>query len=126
MLCQKGTALTERRESDRRRTYLCGRITFNDRVSTMDCLIRNLSRNGAMLEFPGPVMPPHELDLCILGRAESRRGRLVWYDGVRAGVATDPVDLGAVIPLETARLIRRLKAERALLARRVAQLREPV
>ncbi len=55
MLYQKGTALTERRESDRRRTYLCGRITFNDRVSTMDCLIRNLSRNGAMLEFPGPV-----------------------------------------------------------------------
>lgn len=118
--------LKEQRRSDRRRTYLAGRIVFNGRSATMDCLVRNLSRNGAMLEFSDPVIPHHEVDLCILSRAESLRARVVWCNGVRAGVSIEPPDSGSVITIETARLIRKLKAEREALAKRVTQLREPV
>jgi hypothetical protein len=118
--------MEEQRRSDRRRTYLAGRIAFNERSSTMDCLVRNLSRNGAMLEFSDPVIPRHEVDLCILSRAESLRARVVWCDGVRAGVSIKQPDSGSVITIETARLIRKLKADRKALAERVAQLREPV
>lgn len=92
----------------------------------MDCLIRNLSRNGAMLEFSEPAIPRHVVDLCILSRGESLRARVVWYNGVRAGVSIEPSESGAVITIETARLIRKLKADREALAKRVAQLSEPV
>lgn len=68
--------MKDQRRSNRRRTYLAGRIVFNGRASTMDCLVRNLSRNGAMLEFYGSVIPHHEVDLCILRRGESRRRAL--------------------------------------------------
>jgi hypothetical protein len=118
--------MKEQRRSERRRTYLAGRIVFNQRSSTMDCLVRNLSRNGAMLEFSESVIPRHEIDLCILSRAESLRARIVWRNGGRIGVSTEPPESGSVITLETARLIRRLKADREALAKRVALLREPV
>jgi hypothetical protein len=45
---------------------------------------------------------------------------------VRAGVSIEPADSGTVITIETARLIRKLKADREALAKRVAQLSEPV
>ena len=118
--------MKEQRSNDRRRTYLAGRIVFNGRSSTMDCLVRNLSRNGAMLEFSEPAIPHHEVDLCILSRGESLRARVVWYNGVRAGVSIEPSESGSVITIETARLIRKLKADREALAKRVAQLSEPV
>src|ERR1700733_112166 len=118
--------MKEQRRRERRRTYLAGRIVFNQRSSTMDCLVRNLSRNGAMLEFSEPVIPRHEIDLCILSRAESLRARIVWRNGGRIGVSTEPPESGSVITLETARLIKRLKADREALAKRVALLREPV
>jgi PilZ domain len=116
----------EQPRSDRRRTYLAGRIVFNGRSSTMDCLIRNLSRNGAMLEFYEPVIPRHEVDLFILSRGVSLRARVVWCNGVRAGVSIEQPDSGAVVSIETARLIRRLKTDHEALAKRVAELREPV
>jgi phage terminase large subunit-like protein len=118
--------MKERRRSDRRRTYLAGRIVFNGRSSTIDCLVRNLSQTGAMLEFSDPAIPRHEVDLCILSRAESLRARVVWHNGVRAGFSTEQPDSGSVITIETAGLIRKLKADREALAKRVAQLREPV
>jgi len=92
----------------------------------MDCLVRNLSRNGAMLEFSEPVIPRHEVDLCILSRAESLRARVVWCNGVRAGVSIERSNSGSVVTIETVRLIRKLKADREALAKRVARLREPV
>jgi hypothetical protein len=92
----------------------------------MDCLVRNLSRNGAMLEFFEPVIPSHEFDLCIIGRGESLSARVVWCNGVQAGVSTRQPDSGSVVTIETARLIRRFKADREALAKRVAQLREPI
>ena len=36
----------------RRRTLKNGRIVFNDRNSTIDCTVHNLSKNGALLPLP--------------------------------------------------------------------------
>ena len=117
--------MQDRRGSVRRRTYLCGRIAFNNRCSTVDCTVRNLSHNGAMLEFAEPMGLPGEFDFHIVGKGESRLGRLIWRDGTRIGVATDDAAANPVISLETERLIRKLKADRAALARRLGDGREP-
>jgi hypothetical protein len=117
--------MQDRRGSVRRRTYLCGRIAFNSHGSTVDCIVRNLSHNGAMLEFAEPMRAPGEFDFHIVGKAESRHGRLIWRDGTRIGVVTDNGAVNPVVSLETERLIRKLKADRAALARRLGDGREP-
>lgn len=117
--------MQDRRGSVRRRTYLCGRIAFNNRCSTVDCIVRNLSHNGAMLEFAEPMRPPGEFDFYVVGKGESRHGRLIWCDGARIGVVTDNAAVNPVISLETARLVRKLKADRAALARRLGDGQEP-
>lgn len=117
--------MQDRRGSVRRRTYLCGRIAFNNRCSAMDCIVRNLSHNGAMLEFAETMLPPGEFDFCIVGKGENRRGRLIWREGPRIGVATERTGFHPVSSLETERLIRKLKADRTALARRLGDGREP-
>lgn len=78
---------TERRRFLRMRRLLSARICFNGRWSTMDCVVRNMSDGGAMLEFPGSVMLPHGFDLEIAERESSYKASLCWQDGKRAGVA---------------------------------------
>jgi hypothetical protein len=115
----------ERRKSQRLRTYLGGTIAFNNRYSTLECLVRNLSPEGARLAFPHPVVLPLEFDLQIRNRGESRRGRLVWRDETQAGIILSAPDLGSVVSIEAARRLRKLEADRDQLARRVAELSEP-
>jgi PilZ domain len=118
--------MKERRKNQRLRTFLGGRIAFNNRTSTMDCLVRNLSQNGAKLAFPGPVVLPSEFDIHILDKGESRKGRLIWYNDGHVGVTLTQPDFGSVVSIETARRIRKLEADRDALARRVAELSEPM
>jgi PilZ domain len=116
--------MQERRNVHRGRTYLRGRVAFNNRCSTIDCLVRNLSQNGAKLVFSHPATIPGEFDLMIQQKGNSRRARIVWRQEVEAGVAFLASHAEAVVSIETARRIRRLEEERDSLARRVAELSE--
>jgi PilZ domain len=117
--------MKERRKSHRLRAYLGGRISFDNRFSTLDCLVRNLSQNGAKLVFAGPVVLPFEFDIHIRNKGESCRGRLIWCDETNAGIILSARDFGSIISIETARRIRKLEADRDALAKRVAELSEP-
>lgn len=118
--------MSERRRDQRLRTYLGGRITFNNRFSTMDCLVRNLSQNGARLVFAGPVLLPFEFDIQIKNKGESRTARVIWCSETHVGVSIVEPELAKVVSIETARRIRKLEAERDALRRRVAELSEPL
>jgi hypothetical protein len=115
----------ERRKVPRSRTYLGGHIAFNDRYSVCDCLVRDLSPNGARVVVSHPMPIPSEFDLTVLQRGDSRRARLIWGRGLECGVEFLAARDSAVTSIETAREIRRLQAERETLARRVAELSEP-
>ncbi len=117
--------MQERREVHRDRTYLGGQVAFNDRRSTMDCLVRNFSGRGAKIVFADTATIPGELDVMIPKKGESRRARVVWREDNEAGVVFLPSERGTVVSIETAGRIRKLETERVALARRVAQLSEP-
>jgi hypothetical protein len=55
--------MRERRQYRRGRTYLGGRLAFNNQYCMIDCLVRNMSRNGAKLVFQGTVLLPGEFEL---------------------------------------------------------------
>jgi len=81
------TVTTERRRSPRARRLLSARLSFNHHWSTMDCVVRNLSDDGALLEFPAPVMLPNDFDIELTDRRHRYHAKLRWQDGRRVGVA---------------------------------------
>ncbi|HTV31918.1 MAG TPA: PilZ domain-containing protein [Methylocella sp.] len=76
----------ERRQDGRRRALKTGRIVFNDRQSVIDCVIRNLSENGACLEVTNPMGIPDFFEL-ELGQGGFRHSRIAWRQLRRVGVA---------------------------------------
>jgi hypothetical protein len=113
----------ERRATARTRAYLGGQVAFNERFSTMDCLIRNVSEAGAKLNLSGAVRLPSEVDLTITKRDEAMRARIIWRRGDEAGVAFGQLHRASgAIPLDWARRLRACEAEKAALQRRVSDL----
>jgi hypothetical protein len=117
--------MQERREFQRGRTYLGGRLAFNNQYCTIDCLVRNMSQNGAKLVFQGTVLLPGEFELTLPQKGESRRARIVWRGEGEAGVTFLQAGGPGVVSIEMARRVKRLEADRAALTARVAALTEP-
>lgn len=117
--------MQERRAVHRDRTYLVGQVAYNDRQSTMNCLVRNFSQDGAKIAFAHTALIPSEFEVVIPKKGESRRARIIWQDDGEAGVAFLQAESPSVISIESARRIRKLQTERDTLASRVAHLTEP-
>ena len=78
--------MEERRSGRRDRTFLEGRIAFNNRNSTADCFVRNCSLEGAKIAVAETLPLPREFDFLIPAKRQSRQARLVWRRGGQAGV----------------------------------------
>ena len=116
----------ERRRSTRNRTLIGGKVIFNQRQSTLDCTVRNLSEDGALLVFPNSVPLPDLFELYFPLKRESRMVRTRWRDGGRIGVAfaaTAKQD-DAPVSLDLMRRLRRLEQENAALKARIVELTE--
>jgi hypothetical protein len=115
--------MQERRSKWRARTYYGGVIAFNNRQSTMDCVVRNFSDDGAKLVFANTATIPNEVDLKIPQKEQSYRVRVVWRGALEAGVRflNEPVSNGP-IPFDWARRLRKCEQERAALRQRVQDL----
>ena len=114
--------MRERRGFQRGRTYLGGRLAFNNQYCTIDCLVRNMSQNGAKLVFEGAVLLPGEFEFTLPQKGESRRARVIWRQQDEAGISFLQPAVEGVVPLGMARRIRRLETDRAALEARVAEL----
>lgn len=117
--------MEERRKVHRLRSYLAGQAVFNGRASTVDCLLRNISDDGAKIAFSDGVALPVEFEITIPRRGETKRSRVVWRTQKEAGLQFLPPLSATFLSLEAARQVRKLKEERDALSRRVAQLSEP-
>lgn len=120
------TTITERRQAARIRTFIGAKAIFNQRQSTLDCMVRNQSDDGALLVFPGSVALPELFELYFPLKRESRMVRSRWRDGERIGVsfAASTKRHDAPIPLDLVRRLRLLEQENAALKARIAQLTE--
>lgn len=87
--------MQNRRQAVRSRTYLGGTIGFNQRASTMSCIVRNMTSAGAKLELQQHARLPGEIDLTILRHGECRRARIVWHHAGDAGIAFVPPSIPA-------------------------------
>ena len=79
-------AMQERRHSQRARTLRAGKILFNNKRSVIDCMVRNVSTDGACLLVPSVVGIPSAFELLIDGEAASRPCKTVWHAQNRIGI----------------------------------------
>lgn len=79
-------SVEQRRVSPRSRTLLEGHIIYNNRLSRMECTVRDLSETGARIVFAQPVKVPAQFELQIPKRKLVRQAQVMWYDGQNHGV----------------------------------------
>ena len=116
--------MLERRQNFRGRVYYGGRLAFNDRKSTLDCIVRNFSQVGAKIETDEGAILPDELDIMIERRGVAFLSRIVWRRKHEAGlVFRNPKHIDATIPLDAALRIRTSERANKALRARVEELR---
>lgn len=115
--------MLDRRQRFRGRVCYGGLISFNDRQSTMTCVVRNFSPNGARIEFTNAALLPDEVDFTILRKGLTCQARIVWRQANEAGLAfRNPKQTSAPIPLDYAIRLRNSERDRKELRRRIEQL----
>jgi hypothetical protein len=120
--------MKERRAVSRQKSFLQGRIYFNHRRSSFDCLIRDYSEQGARLKFSEAANIPDAIELYIPNKEEVHRARVEWRTGNEMGVSFGEEIHSPSIAPEAAQgdlptRVQRLEAEVAALRRIVNDLR---
>ena len=77
----------ERRTSSRARCLFGGFVAFNQGKATVDCQIRNLSTDGALLSFATGALVPDRFDLQVAQLGAPVRAKVLWRTDNRCGVA---------------------------------------
>ena len=113
----------DHRSATRARAFLRAQIRFNNGMSTMDCLIRDLSDGGARLEISDSVAIPSSFDLYIRKRDETRRATVHWRTSDQIGVAfRDASDIKLESP-EVMERVARLETDLAVLRELLDEMR---
>lgn len=118
--------MQEKRSSGRQKSFLQGRIFFNHRRNSIDCLIRDISDQGAKLKFSGTIATPEFFELYIPNKEETYRARVQWRAGDEIGVMFEDAERAPSLvpgfePEWTAR-IRKLEHDVAVLQRKFNDL----
>lgn len=123
----------EKRASDRIRSFLRAQIIFNNRMTTIDCIIKNISASGARVALNDTLAVPTEFEIYIPQRGCSHHARLVWRDKDSIGIdfvdAQQPMPAAAPAPaapephaLGGEARLRELEVQNAELKLRIRQL----
>jgi PilZ domain len=123
--------MKERRQAARKRSLLQGRVYYNHRRSSVDCLVRDISERGAKLVFGEPVAVPDVLELYLPGKEELHRVVVQWRKGTEMGVdfglagVTDDSE-SASPSTDLAGRLHKLESELSALKRIVSELRAEI
>jgi PilZ domain len=117
-------AMQDRRESVRDKVLFGGVAEISDRGSTIDCVVRNFSDNGACIEFDSAAPIPAEMNLKISRKGRSFLARMIWRQANRVGLAFRAMVTDAPESDLDARLRRSEKKKRQLQRRINEQLGE--
>jgi hypothetical protein len=81
--------MEERRRHQRTRSLKGASIAFNNQSSAIDCVVKNLSGDGACLEVETSVGVPETFDLVFNQEHVQKPSRVIWRMMRRVGVVFD-------------------------------------
>ena len=76
----------ERRRNPRQRALLTGKLATDGANITIDCVIRNLSADGALVETSSPHLIPNELHLLQVREGIAWDAKVIWRRGSKVGL----------------------------------------
>jgi hypothetical protein len=83
---QSGFAMKDRRTLVRHKTFIKGRIYFNNGLSSMDCIVRDLTEGGSRLEVSETVALPDVFELYLPNKDEYFHARVEWRKANSLGI----------------------------------------
>ncbi len=126
----KEAAMEEHRSVLRNKTFLKGIILFNNRKSSADCLIRDLTEHGARLMFSSTIITPDVIELQIPNKDQILPAHIRWRKGDEAGVvfthvapAAGDIASPAAATVQIDYRVEKLEAEVAKMHRQIVELR---
>ena len=79
--------MIERRSLVRHKTFIKGRIYFNNKLSSMDCIVRDVTDNGGRLEVSESVPLPDAFEIYMPNKDEYFHAQVEWRKGGNIGVS---------------------------------------
>ncbi|WOH78753.1 PilZ domain-containing protein [Bradyrhizobium sp. BEA-2-5] len=79
--------MQDRRQSVREKVFYGAVAEINERGSTMDCVVRNISEGGACVEFSDAAHLPEEMNLSVARKGRWFLARLIWRQANKVGLA---------------------------------------
>jgi PilZ domain len=79
--------MIERRALVRHKTFIKGRIYFNNRLTSVDCIVRDMTDKGARLQVPESVAVPDVFEIYLPNKEEQFRAQAQWRKGDQIGVS---------------------------------------
>jgi PilZ domain len=115
------------RKWPRLKTFLRGTIYFNNRLSSVDCVVRDISDGGARLVVSEAAMVPESFEIYIPQKERAHLGDVKWRRGEEMGLQfQDPAGFEQAESTSVADLVRRMKrleSEVAVLRRLVGDIK---
>jgi hypothetical protein len=78
--------MQEQRQAHRNRTYLGALIGFDQQDLPIECVVRNLSPRGAMVQLDPASPIPKNVNISIPVKGKSYAAQIVWRQIGRAGL----------------------------------------
>jgi hypothetical protein len=115
--------MLDRRQGVRDRVILGSVASINERGSTMDCVVRNMSEGGLCVEFNQTAKLPDEMRVTITQKDCSFFARMMWRQAGRVGLAFRTMT-AAGLPASTDldQRLRRSEQKKRQLQRRIKEL----
>jgi hypothetical protein len=123
--------MVERRALVRHKTFFKGRIYFNNRLSSMDCMIRDVTANGGRIEVSDSVALPNTFEIYLPNKDEYFNAKVVWRRGGSLGISWSQEQFSRQKPEHgdsqhaIADRLARLEHEVARLHKRLDALQDP-
>ena len=114
--------MQDRRQSARDKVIYGGVAGIGEDGATRDCVVRNISENGASLEFGNVVrLPKEQMSLTIARKGRSFLARIIWLRDNFVGVAfSDEPPVPPESDLDER--LRKSEAKKRQLQRRIKEL----
>jgi hypothetical protein len=117
--------MLDRRQSARDKVIYGGVAEIDERGGSRDCVVRNISENGAHLEFSSDVrLPKQQILLTIARKGRSFLARIIWWRDNFVGVAFSSESSSELPGSDLAERLRRSEKKKRQLQRRIKELLE--
>jgi hypothetical protein len=115
--------MLDRRQSARDKVIYGGVAELGERGGSRDCVVRNISENGARIEFSSIfTLPKKQISLTIARKGRSFLAKIIWWRDNFVGVAFSSEKPYELPVSDLAERLRKSEQKKRQLQRRINEL----